>query len=384
MATMDASSTARFPAAQATKRTSSLGAESQTDSFEGSGKELPPPSGQPRFTAGVIADIQYAPIPDGFSFNGASRYYSHALEVAKHAAEHFERDKIDMVLNLGDTIDGKCQDIVGNGGDQVPEGVDPGHMSMDHVLEALSAYSGPMIHTYGNHCLYNLDRKQLGDKLGLKFVEEPCGALVGYSHYVQDGIRFVVLDTYDIAMMQRCEETCQKRKEAQEILSKNNPNYPANMNSPQGLEGEQKRFVGFNGGVGSLQLSWLRQTLDEARAAGEKVIIASHAPILPGSSNPVCLVWNFDEVLEILRDFGDIVIASFSGHAHKGGYARDPQSGIHFRVIEAALESCPEKTYAIMDVYDDRLILRGYGHCESAVFDFEHTRKEVKSTAGDL
>ena len=220
MATMEDGS----PAAQATKRTSSLGEESQTDYFEGSGKELPPPSGPPRFTAGIIADVQYAPIPDGFSFSGAPRYYRHALEVAKHAAEHFERDKIDMVLNLGDTIDGKCQDIVGHGGDQVPEGVDPGHMSIDHVLEALSAYSGPMIHTYGNHCLYNLDRKQLGDKLGLKFVEESCGALVGYSHYVRDGIRFVVLDTYDIAIMQRCERTCQKRKEASEILSKNNPN----------------------------------------------------------------------------------------------------------------------------------------------------------------
>jgi manganese-dependent ADP-ribose/CDP-alcohol diphosphatase len=388
MAAVGASSpdpTTRSPAALATKRTSSLGEESPTDSFEGIVKELAPPSGPPRFTAGVIADIQYAPIPDGFSFSGAPRYYRHALEAAKHAAEHFERDKIDMVLNLGDTIDGKCQDIVGHGGDQVPEGVDAGHMSIDHVLEALSAYqSGPMIHTYGNHCLYNLDRKQLGDKLGLKFVEESCGALVGYSHYVRDGIRFVVLDTYDIAIMQRCERTCQKRKEASKILSKNNPNYPANMNSPEGLEGNEKRFVGFGGGVGSIQLSWLRQTLDEARTAGEKVIIVSHQPILPGSSNPVCLVWNFDEVLEVLRDFGDIVVASFSGHAHKGGYSRDPQSGIHFRVIEAVLESCPEKTYAIMDVYDDRLILRGYGHCESAVYDFEHTRKAVKRKAGDL
>jgi manganese-dependent ADP-ribose/CDP-alcohol diphosphatase len=323
---------------------------------------------KPLFSAGVIADIQYAPIPDGFSFTGTKRFYRHALEAARHAARHYEEEKVDILLNLGDTVDGKCQEIGQHGGEPVPEDVDPGMMSLEHVLDALSEYkSGRIVHTYGNHCLYNLDRQQLRDKLGLEFVEEPCGDFVGYSHFSHKGVRFVVIDCYDIALMQRCEITSKKHKKACEILASNNPNYPENINSPEGLEGLQRRFVGFNGGVGEKQLEWIRRVLKEARDVGEKAIILSHQPIHPESSNPVCLVWNYEEILEILRDFSDVVVASFSGHAHKGGYVKD-ESGIHFRVVEAALENCPEKTYGILDVHSDRLELRGYGNCESAVY----------------
>jgi len=32
-------------------------------------------------------------------------------------------------------------------------------------------------------------------------------------------------------------------------------------------------------------------------------------------------------------------MASFAGHAHRGGYAIDKKSGIHFRVFESVLET---------------------------------------------
>jgi hypothetical protein len=207
-------------------RSSSLGEQSDDDHFHEE-EAVQTPEDRPRFTVGVIADIQYAPIPDGTSYSGIPRYYQHSLEVARHAFEHFEEEQVDLVLNLGDTIDGKCQDIVLHGGDPVPEGVDPGHFSLSHVLEAFSLYTkGRIIHTYGNHCLYNLDRPTLAEKLGIRFTKESCGDLVGYSHHVHEGVRFVVIDSYDVAILQRCEFLSQKRKEASEIMSKNNPNYP--------------------------------------------------------------------------------------------------------------------------------------------------------------
>lgn len=105
---------------------------------------------EPSFKFGVVADIQYAPIPDGYSFAGILRYYRHSLEVARHAAQYFESDGADLVLNLGDIIDGKCQAITENGGEPLPEGVDPGVSAIDDVLEALSVYKqGPILHTYG-------------------------------------------------------------------------------------------------------------------------------------------------------------------------------------------------------------------------------------------
>ena len=325
----------------------------------------------PIFSVGIIADIQYAPIPDGASFSGNPRYYRHSLLTAKHAAEHFERDQVDLMINLGDILDGKCQKLDEHGGDAVPAGQLPSDYALKHVLDSVAAYTGRIIHTYGNHCLYNFDRKSLQEKLGIPFVVEPCGELVGYSSHVHKGIKFVILDSYDEAIMKRCTSKSKKREAAIRVLRENNPNFTSgSMNDPTGLNDLEKRFVGFNGGVGELQLQWLRSTLEEARLAKEKVVILSHQPIMPGSSNPVCLIWNYAEVLSILREFSDVVVASLAGHAHKGGYVKDKSSGIHFRVIEAALESKPERTYCILDIHHERLELRGFGKCESATFDF--------------
>lgn len=362
------------------KRSSSLGEESDTNHFEQQGKSsatLKKYAGAdsaatpPNLTFGVIADIQYAPIPDGFSYAGQPRYYRHALDVAEHAAKHFENDKVSLVLNLGDIVDGKCQELAKHGGEPLPDGVNAGHKVVDDVVKALSPYQhGPYLHAYGNHCLYNVDRKTLQTKLGIPFVTEPCGDLVGYWSHVEKGVRFVVLDSYDIHKEHRCEETSIKHKEAHEILLKNNPNYPDNENSPQGLTGVAKRFVAFNGGVGRVQMEWLRKTLLQSRESGEKVIILSHQPIHPGCTSPVCLVWNYKEVLALLREYRDVVLAAFAGHAHKGGYKHD-SSGIHFRVFEAALENPdPHKTYAMVDMYDDHMDVRGFGNCKSATYGF--------------
>ena len=115
-----------------------------------------------------------------------------------------------------------------------------------------------------------------------------------------------------------------------------------------------------------------------ARKNYENVIIFSHQPIHPGSTWPTCLVWNYDEILDILRSYNDVIIASFSGHAHKGGYIRDEESGIHFRSVEAVLESSPPiRTYAIVDVFEDKLVIRGEGDCVSDVYDLGHMNVNV-------
>ncbi|KAG0464184.1 hypothetical protein HPP92_020253, partial [Vanilla planifolia] len=40
---------------------------------------------QPLFSFGVITDIQYADIPDGFSFFGVPRFYRHSFQVLQRA-----------------------------------------------------------------------------------------------------------------------------------------------------------------------------------------------------------------------------------------------------------------------------------------------------------
>lgn len=320
----------------------------------------------PKLRVGILADIQYAPIEDGYSYSGVPRYYKHALSTAKLASQHFEDEKVDCVINLGDTIDGKCLDVPGGGS-----------RALEDVLEALEGYKGPILHTYGNHELYSLSRKELAEKLNVPFVTEEdgsCKDLVGYWSYALAGIRFVIIDSYDISLLDRSETNSSKRKEAEEVLSMHNPNFPEAENSPNGLDGLNKRYVGFNGGVGSKQLQWLQDTLSQSRKNNEKVILLSHQPILPGSSSPVCLIWNYQDVLNTIQPYHDTILACFSGHAHKGGYKRDDEgSGIHFRVIEAVLETnAPMDTYAFMEVYEDRIVIEGFGECASAVYDLGH------------
>lgn len=140
-----------------------------------------------------------------------------------------------------------------------------------------------------------------------------------------------------------------------------------------GLHGLSKRFVAFNGGIDLPQLEWLETSLQLARENDEKVIVVSHQPVHPESSWPTCLIWNYSEVLSVMRRYKDVIIASFSGHAHQGGYVRDEESGIHFRTLEAVLESPdPIKTYGIVDVWEDRVVVRGWGHCVSDVYDLDH------------
>ncbi|CAB9499329.1 dependent ADP-ribose/CDP-alcohol diphosphatase [Seminavis robusta] len=352
----------------------------------------PSKSSQPDFTFGLIADIQYAPIPDGFSYGGVPRYYRHAKDVAAHAAKHFEQEQIPLVVNLGDIIDGKCQEIAKNGGDPMEEGIDVGIECTEHVLEALSTYTcGKLLHTYGNHELYNLSREQIGHKLNIRFVQEQpdkdgVGSSVGYFSYLATtnsgrNLRFVVIDSYDITLLGHPKGS-PKRTKAQDIMAKNNPNYPELENSPEGLGELQKRFVGFNGAVDEPQLQWLRQTLQEARTNREECIIVSHQPILPGTCSTVTLMWNYADVLEILREFSDAVLLSLAGHAHKGGYKCDEKSGIHFRVLEAALETPPPgMTYAFVDIYPDKIVVRGFGDCESAEYSLKQLPEALEADA---
>lgn len=87
------------------RRSSSLGEESGHDHYmeENAPDVLPvaAESSPRRFTIGLLADIQYAPIPDGHSYSGVPRYYRHALDAAACAAAHFQREKVDLVVNLG-------------------------------------------------------------------------------------------------------------------------------------------------------------------------------------------------------------------------------------------------------------------------------------------
>ncbi|CAO2200378.1 unnamed protein product [Urochloa humidicola] len=297
----------------------------------------------PLFSFGVIADVQYADIPDGRSFLGVPRYYRHSLSVLRRAVQSWNTAAGDVrfCVNFGDIVDGTC----------------PRDRSLSAVRAVAREFDafrgGPSYHMLGNHCLYNLPRADLVSELRMP------SSYPGVAYYHLSpwpGYRFVVLDAYDFSAVGRPRDH-PVAAAARAFLEARNPN--ADKNSPARLVGTDRRFVMFNGGVGGAQLRWLDGVLRGAAACGEKAVVCSHLPMHPAAASHTGLMWNYEEVLNVVRRHGDCVVACLAGHDHRGGYAVDDH-GVHHRTLEAALE-CPPGTDAFgrVEVYPDRLRLVG-------------------------
>lgn len=141
----------------------------------------------PLFSFGVIADVQYADIPDGRSFLGVPRYYRHSMAVLRRAVRSWNANKEDNVrfcLNFGDIVDGLC----------------PKDQSLEAVRAVVREFDafrrGPAYHMLGNHCLYNLPRADLVSELRMP---SPPGRAAYYDFSPSPGWRFAVLDAYDFS-----------------------------------------------------------------------------------------------------------------------------------------------------------------------------------------
>lgn len=299
---------------------------------------------QPLVSFGVISDVQYADIPDGRSFLGVPRYYRHSFLVLQRAVQSWNNQKLRFAIDFGDIVDGLC-----------PK--DQSLTATQKIVDEYHAFSGPVYHMIGNHCLYNLSRDRLLPLLNISSHD-------GHAYYDFSPIpefRFVILDGYDISAVGWPEDHPNTLK-AMKFLQERNPN--SNKNSPNGLVGLERRFLMFNGGVGEEQMEWLNRGLQDAIKLNQKVVICCHLPLDPGASSPESMLWNYDEVMGVIHRY-DCVKVCLAGHAHSGGYSVDSY-GIHHRVLEAALE-CPPGTsaYGYVDLFLDRLSLSGTDRMES-------------------
>ncbi|KAF5957469.1 hypothetical protein HYC85_004694 [Camellia sinensis] len=294
---------------------------------------------QPLLSFGIISDVQYADIPDGHSFLGVPRYYRHSILVLQRAVQKWNKmQKLKFAINFGDIVDGFC----------------PKDQSLNAVEKIVHEFEifrhGSVYHMIGNHCLYSLPRDRLLPLLRIPSVDSR--AYYDFSPIPE--YRFVVLDGYDISAIGWPQDH-PKTIEAFKCLGEKNPN--SDKNSPTGLVGLERRFLMFNGAVGKDQLEWLDGVLQDAINSNQKVVICCHLPLDPGASSPAALLWNYDEVMDVIHRYNCVKVC-LAGHDHKGGYSIDSH-GVHHRVLEAALE-CPPGTdsFGYVDVFDDRHIER--------------------------
>lgn len=95
-----------------------------------------------------------------------------------------------------------------------------------------------------------------------------------------------------------------------------------------------------------------------------------HLPVHPGSTHPMCLVWNFSKVLDIISAHRSVV-CFLAGHEHDGRYYLDKDTGVHHVTFEAVIETPPNSNaFGIVYVFKDRMVLKGSGRVADRVLHF--------------
>ncbi|KAL9970284.1 hypothetical protein ACROYT_G022635 [Oculina patagonica] len=346
------------------------------------------------FSFGLITDIQYADIDNRQNYLKTKwRRYRNALPCLQEAVAHWKGAKCSptFIVQLGDIIDGfnSSKDR-----SKVYPRVDADGSKRNFSKEALDAVMNefsklpheiPVLHNVGNHELYNFSREELArsvlhpfnscqsDSYLSKHQSDPHPTVSKeetrpfyFSFTPHPKFCFVYLDSYDISILGAAKDS-PRYKQGLDWLRKYNKN--DDLHSPDGLRGLDRRFVKFNGAIGRAQLLWLQTTLSKAEEQGQKVVIFSHVPIYPKNVDPMTILWNYQDVLDVLWQFR-CVVACFHGHTHEYCYAMD-KNGIHHYVFDAVIEApLDSNAFATLHVKDDSIVIEGFGIIKSQVLKF--------------
>lgn len=265
-----------------------------------------PKGEEPLLRFGVIADCQYADKPDG-----PVRLYRASLQKLQEAVVTLNEADLKFAVHLGDFVD------------DFPE-------SFDAVMPIWEKLRISKYHVLGNHD-FQMPREQL-----LSTMNMPAS----YHHFRRDGWRFIVVDTNDISTYGNPKDSANyalAEKMRADLIAAGKPNGQT-----------------WNGGVGPEQLAWIEQTLEHARAHGEKVVLTAHHPIFPINQHNA---YNDTELLELLSSY-DNVVAWFNGHNHAGNYGFT--GGTHFVNFKGMVDTTTT-SYATVQAHDDRLVIEGFG-----------------------
>lgn len=160
-----------------------------------------------------------------------------------------------------------------------------------------------------------------------------------YSFTPFAGFRFIMLDGYDVSTLGPSNPAHDEL--AWDIIRTGNPNF---RSDPVGdwfldLTKDRLKYVPFKSAIGGKQKDWLKTELDAALLHGEACIVFCHIPCDPNTFDKACLLWNNDEILDILHS-NTAAVAYIAGHDHEGSYTQD-ECGLHHLVLPSPLE-CAE------------------------------------------
>jgi len=264
---------------------------------------------------GLVADPQYADIEADIANN---LYYRHALQKLSQAIEALNSQPLDFVVTLGDLVDRHWE-------------------SFAAILPVYERLRHPHAVVLGNH-----DAQTLTQHLN-------AAAALPKSYYAfgLQGWRFIVYDGNDISLY--CNAlNGDDRAQAERML--------ADL-----IERQLPQANPWNGAVGQQQLAWIEQQLQDAQQQGENVVVFGHYPLALHNSHNLL---NGRELTELIAAYR--VKACFSGHDHRGGYARIGETG--FYTLKGMLDGADTVPFAVVEIEGDTLRVPGYGGDASHIF----------------
>jgi len=264
---------------------------------------------------GLIADPQY----ENRESSGR-RHYRDSLDKLDKAISCFNDCKVNMVQTFGDVINGDWDSF----GDIMP--------IYDRLNSAIDSFQ-----LLGNHD-FAIDKNKMG--MLLEVLSMPNF----YYSYVKKGWRFIVLDSTDYAYYSYFLHGYRV----------------ADIDVCYAKTRGKKNHHKWNGAIGKRQQLWLKRELEVAVRLKQQVIVFAHIPLKPYSG---ASLWNSDEVVDILEGCKNVV-AFINGHEHRGGYLFE--NGIHYVTLFGMVDT-GESSFSVLNIYDDRLVLTGYGKQKSMI-----------------
>lgn len=268
---------------------------------------------------GLIADIQYADIDTQRTIYGA-RYYRNSLNKLDECVKTLNAEQVEFTINLGDLIDRNPNDL-------------------PPVMEHLGRLQAPVHNIPGNH-----DYSGIEDNSALyRSLNMPAP----YFSFVKENWRFIFLNTNEVATYANIKNTPLEQEHREMI---------------QRIKKDKKNNDGsYNGGISKAQINWLKRELQDATLAHQNVLLFSHHPFYPEKESTAL---NDKEILDILSS-APIVKAAISGHHHPGGFGYYKQ--LANITLEGMVETEHDNSFAIAEIYKDKLVIRGKGRATSYV-----------------
>ena len=285
------------------------------------------PPGSALLSAGVFTDCQYA---DAGTPAGSKRFYRESPKKLAAAIEHFNAmGDLDFLMHLGDAVDR----------DEKSYGV---------VMPIFAQARVPLYHVAGNHDY------SISGVLKPK-VPEMLGMQAPYYSVERSGWRFIMLDGNHLSLFANTEGTAEWAA------------------ASRWMKESKRKLTDYSGGLGAGQIAWLEDQLHQAGAAGQRVVLVCHYPLLPLDGHSL---WDAEEVLAVLQKHRSIIAAWWNGHNHDGNYCA--RHGIHFLNFRGMVDTL-QNSYARVDIFADRMEVTGYGREPRRVLRFPAADRPAES-----